>query len=100
MNNHVAEQAIFQNIIDTLPLMLFWTDVNHVVIGNNLVHAKAFGYEDAAELIGKSVAEVLRHANVSDGLIERIYREHNQIIKTKKGIIVEYTNVLLENSGL
>jgi len=41
-NKLICTNDIFQSIIDASPVLMFWTDINHIYLGNNLVHAKSF----------------------------------------------------------
>jgi PAS domain-containing protein len=51
-SNCIISNSFFQQIIDELPTLLFWTDVNHIIVGNNVAHAKAFGYSSTKDVIG------------------------------------------------
>ena len=53
-----SSDHIYQNIIDALPVLLFWTDRNHFLIGNNLMHARSFGSANTEDMIGKSMREI------------------------------------------
>ena len=95
ISNYLISNRFFQKIIDTLPVLLFWTDLNDVIIGNNLPHAKAFGFSTSEELIGKSTEALLREKlHLSQTIIDRVLKHHAEIVETKKGKIIEYTAVL------
>lgn len=97
MNNNLysVNNVVFQNIIDALPVLLFWTDTKHLVLGSNLLHAKAFGYQSVDEIIGRSTKELLvERINLSEDFVEMIYREHEEIIRTGEARIIEYVATL------
>lgn len=98
-NAKFSADHIFQNIIDALPVLLFWTDKNHFLIGNNLMHARSFGATRAEEMVGKSMREIGAIAGMDDKLMKRLYKEHNEIITSKTGKVFEYTFDLFDENG-
>jgi len=92
--NLSINNSLFQKIIDTLPVLLFWTDQNNILMGNNLAHANAFGFLSAEELVGKSMVDTFKELGFDYKLVNRVYKEHDEIMQTKKGQILEYTNIL------
>lgn len=97
--NPSIPSKIFQDIIDAVPVLIFWTDTEHKVLGNNLKHAEAFGYSSPDELVGLSGAEVLKHAGMGKDIKEQMYNEHNQIIQSKTGGVFEYVLPLFNEKG-
>jgi PAS domain S-box-containing protein len=89
-------KKIFQKIIDTLPVLLFWTDKDLKIVGNNLPHTKAFGFKKPDEMIGKSIIDFSRPIDLSAHAIDEIYQDHLEIMQTKSGKVLEYTNVLAD----
>lgn len=92
----ILESRIFQNIIDTLPLLLFWTDVNNICLGTNLQHAKTFGFSSIEDMIGTTVIDILQHANLSKDLINQVINEHKEVVRSKRGQRFEYTAVMAD----
>ncbi|MCP4473363.1 MAG: PAS domain-containing protein [Gammaproteobacteria bacterium] len=88
-------EKIFQSIIDALPLMVFWTNTNHIYLGNNISHAKNFGFSSSDQIVGLSLGEGIEKT-LDSKLIELIYQQHDEIVTSKKGQILEY-NVMLFN---
>ena len=71
MKNRHFENPIFQNIINALPLLLFWTDKSHVCLGSNSLHATSFGYSLPSELVGVGMAEIFRRKNFDGAFIKQ-----------------------------
>lgn len=97
--NFSISTKIFQDIIDAVPVLIFWTDTEHKVLGNNVKHARTFGYSSPDELVGLSAAEVLKHAGMGNDIKERMYDEHNQIMQSKTGGVFEYILPLFNEKG-
>jgi two-component system aerobic respiration control sensor histidine kinase ArcB len=89
-------QQIFQKIIDALPVLLFWVDKNQIILGNNLQHAKAFGFKSTEQANGLSIKEFGKIQNMDSRLIDRIYKDHKNIMHDKKGKSIEYSNILAD----
>ena len=49
-----SSRQMLQLVLDTIPVRVFWKDRNSVFLGANLPLALDTGYEDPAELIGKT----------------------------------------------
>ena len=92
----LLESQIFQNIINTLPLLLFWTDVNNIYMGNNTRHSKAFGFSSPDEINGKPLTYLFQYLNFDDAFITQIVNEHNEVINKKKGKKLEYTAIMAD----
>ena len=90
---------IFQSIIDALPVMLFWTDINNIYLGNNLLHAKAFGFKSAAEVVGKSLQDTFDKIGISCELATQVYEEHERIMSSKENEVLEYSAFLFDHQG-
>ena len=97
-SNYLLSNRFYQKIHDALPVLLFWTDTKHIILGNNMPHAKAFGFSSPEQLIGKSINYLFQHSPVfTPELAKRCLKEHNEIIQTKKGKTLEYTAVMADN---
>jgi len=88
----------FQYIIDTLPILLFWTDKNHIILGNNKLHATSFGFSSVKDIVGIPMEEALKTVNFDKNQIEKLYEEHNEIVNSKIGRIFEYTFDLFDTT--
>jgi PAS domain S-box-containing protein len=53
MSQDRAENYL-KNIIRVIPANIYWKDLNCVLLGSNLSHAKAAGFSDPEEIIGKT----------------------------------------------
>jgi len=92
-NIYSINDKILQNIIDALPVLLYWTDKSHIFLGNNLLHAKFFGYSNPNQLIGKSMLEVGKSLGIEQNIINSFYEEHNEIMSTGTGKTIEYSEL-------
>jgi PAS domain S-box-containing protein len=93
-SKYPLSDKIYQNVIDALPVLLFWCDSNEIILGANKLHAHAFGCSSPNEMIGKSMFKFAKRVGFSDAEIKKIHQDHQTIAKTKKGKTTEYTNVL------
>ena len=91
--SYLVHNKIFQNIINALPVLLFWTDTNHILLGNNVLHAKNFGFSSPDELIGMTLRGIAENAGIDESLLTKFYLIHNEIMQSGKGRIVEYESV-------
>lgn len=99
MKNDHLEAQLFQNIINALPLLLFWTDNNHVCLGSNSLHAASFGYSLPSELVGVGMGEMFRRKKFDNAFIKQACEENEGIIKNKKGRIIEHRGVLSDGNA-
>ncbi len=90
---------IFQDVIDALPAMLFWTDTNHVILGNNKIHAENYGFSTPEEMVGLSIRDMAKINKLDDEIIESYYEEHSEIMNSKEGKIIEYDIMLWDKDG-
>ena len=90
-------EQIFQNIIDAVPALLFWTDTNHIYLGGNSAHATTFGFQKASQLIGMPVSETFQNTNLNnEKFIKEMYEKHTNIMKNKLGEVIEYNGILAD----
>ena len=96
-NTNKRAQNIFQGVIDSLPVLLFWTDKQQKIIGNNLPHAKAFGFYNIQEMIGRSVSDFSKKVGLDSSIVAKVQADHHEIISTKQGKAIEYTAKLSDD---
>lgn len=83
--NKKAEEELFQSgqmlrsILDTIPQRVFWKDRNLVFMGCNKTHAEACGYNEPAEIIGKTDYET-----TSAGMADIYRADDMKVIETGK----------------
>jgi len=99
-SSSLLTNKIFQNIIDAVPALIFWTDKNHIIVANNLQHATAFGFSSPDQLVGKPMSYEFEKVGFDNNLIDKIYKDHNEIIQLKKGKAIEYTGKLFNEEGI
>ncbi|MCP3680904.1 MAG: PAS domain S-box protein [Gammaproteobacteria bacterium] len=92
-------EKIFQSIIDSIPVLIFWTNTDHIIIGNNEVHARRWGSSKASDMVGLSMREIGEMNDLEPELIEQCYRDHTEIMQSKKGEVLEYYTMLYDENG-
>ncbi len=62
---HRQTESYLKNIIRVIPASIYWKDLNCVILGGNLAHAKLAGFSDPKEVIGKTEHDFAwkNHAN-------------------------------------
>ncbi|RQV94644.1 PAS domain S-box protein, partial [bacterium] len=53
-----AANQMMRNVLDTIPVRVFWKDVNSVYLGCNELYAFDAGCDDSSEVIGKTDADL------------------------------------------
>ncbi len=77
---HVHEtNRILQQIIDAIPIRIFWKDQNSVYLGSNHLFALDAGRDNPDSLIGQTDRNL-----VSSKLAERYRQEDQEVIKSRK----------------
>ncbi|QGY40663.1 response regulator [Pseudodesulfovibrio cashew] len=67
----IKDQLAFQEtLMDTVPHLVSWKDVNGRYLGINRPYAEFFGYEDPHKVVGKSAREVMRDRNHVEWAVE------------------------------
>ena len=85
---------LFQAIIDSLPVHLYWTDKNTKIVGANISQARNFGDKDVASCIGKNSYDFAEQMSWTKKFVDQLHREHLAVIKEGKGKVTEYTGIL------
>lgn len=99
-----------ENIFDKLPANIFWMDTTGKVLGCNRAEAKAFGFKDTTEFIGKTVYELVApesakaislnnaevfNSNHTHVLEEQLFNANGQAL----GIFLSYKAPLLDDES-
>jgi len=91
---------IFQAIIDSLSVHLYWTDRETRVIGANLLQARNFGDKDVVNCIGKDSYDFANQLGWSKEFADALHQEHLGVINNGKNIEKEYIALLPEQEPL
>lgn len=78
----MKQNFLFQQLINNLPHLLCWKDLNSVFLGCNTLFAQAAGFESPDELIGKTDYDMPWKAKAKDYI-----RMDQQLIASKKSKI-------------
>ncbi len=85
---------LLQAIIDSLPVHLYWTDLDTKIVGANISQARNFGDKDVASCIGKNSYDFAKQLGWNKKFADRLHQEHLDVIHSEKGSIQEYTGKL------
>lgn len=88
---------LFQAIIDSLPVHLYWADKNTRIIGANLLQARNFGDQEVQGCIGKNSYDFAKQLGWSKEFADDLHQEHLRVIKTGQGTEKEYTGILADD---
>ncbi|HES60056.1 MAG TPA: PAS domain S-box protein, partial [Caldithrix sp.] len=78
-----ASQKMLRSILDTIPVRVFWKDLNSVYIGSNLLFARDAGFISPEEIIGKKDIHMAWRSDVKK------YNEiDRQVIETGKAKMI------------
>ena len=91
------QYKLFQQVIDALPIHLYWTDKNTRIVGANIAQARDFGDKTVESCIGKNSYDFAKQLGWSKEFADHLNQEHFNIIKTGIGSAQEYTGVLADN---
>lgn len=84
---------MFQAVLDTIPVRVFWKDLNCVYKGVNRLFAEDAGYADRDQLIGKTDFDMV-WADQAES-----YRSHDQYVMTTGHAKVDYEEPLTTPDG-
>ncbi len=82
----VSSHDILANILENLPLYVYWKDKNSIFRGCNKLLAEFFGFSKPEDLIGKTEFQLTSKENA-----EKIVQNDQYILLNNKKIIVEET---------
>ncbi len=83
-----ADSAVYQKVIDSVPLPVFWKDKNSRIIGCNKLFAEHAGYSDVKYVIGKTDRELPWRQ-----FAEKYMNDDKYVLDNKKPISYEEENV-------
>ena len=87
----IKEQLRFQEtLIDTIPLLVSWKDVQGAYVGANRAFAGFFGVEEVSELYKKKTRDVVAdrvYEHWSEGADEDVVRKNKSFRKVRKRIL-------------
>lgn len=85
-----------QEILDVLPIHIYWTDKETRIEGANLSQAINFGDESVESCIGKQTYDFAKQLGWSKDFADKIHNEHVYVIQTGNSSTTEYTGVLAD----
>lgn len=86
-------ESYLNNIIRLIPANIYWKDLNSVILGGNLSHAKDAGFSDPKEVIGKT-----EHDFVWRDQADEIIRNDQVIMNSGIGSQLEETARLVDGA--
>ncbi len=78
----ISEQHLLNNFIESIPDSIYFKDVNSRFVKTNKANAHKLGFENPAELIGKTDFDIFDRKNA-----EEAFRDEQRIIKTGKAYV-------------
>lgn len=81
-NSLAQERDLLHALMDSVPDSIYFKDVNLRFIRVNKVHARFLGYDNPAEVIGRTGLNFQ-----SPELVQAVYEEEREIIKTGRAVI-------------
>ena len=87
-------KKLIQQIIDALPVHLYWANKEAKIEGANILQAINFGDKDVKSCIGKNAHDFSEQLNWDKKFTTQIQQEHIDVIRTGKGSTHEYSGIL------
>ncbi len=88
-----TSRKMLQTILDTIPVRVFWKDLNANYLGCNLSFAKDAGYNSVEELIGKDDYQMAWRDNAE------LYREDDKHVMSTGNEKLNYEEPLIDDMG-
>ncbi len=86
-------QNLLRNVLDTIPVRVFWKDKNSVYMGGNELFAKDVGVKPADALIGKTDSSLLWHKQAND------FKQDDQTVLTSGQPMLNYEQFQAKADG-
>lgn len=82
-------KSYLETIISNLPGHIFWEDLNGNIIGCNDKQAKSIGFNQAEDLIGKSIYDVQRLLGWDNEAVDKLRQNDLEVMRTGKTLTIE-----------
>lgn len=81
-----------QNILANLPEPIYWMNKEGVMLGCNDAEAKIFKFNNASELVGKTLYELIPIVGLNEEIVNRLRKNDIEVMQTGEPKIVEEVN--------
>lgn len=84
-------EAYLNNLVQVIPASIYWKDINSVILGGNLSHAKLAAYNNPKEVVGKTDYDFIWKDSA-----KQVIENDKKIMSSKKGLQLEEAGLLAD----